>query len=65
MKILFLGYNNTQTSLINFLEDKNYNVEHYSDKIDLNYCQDFDFIISFGYQHIINKKSLTIGRIKL
>tara|TARA_B100001250_G_C19794302_1_gene788059 strand:- start:713 stop:1927 length:1215 start_codon:yes stop_codon:yes gene_type:complete len=65
MKILFLGYNNTQTSLINFLEDKNYNVEHYSDKIDLNYCQDFDFIISFGYQHIINKKIINHWKNKI
>jgi len=65
MKILFLGYNNTQTSLIDFLEDKNYNIEHYNDKIDLDYCRNYNFIISFGYQHIISKEIINYFKNKI
>jgi len=55
MKILFLGYNQEQTSLINFLKNKGYEVFHYQDKINLEFCLNFDYIISYGYRYIIKK----------
>lgn len=55
MKILFLGYNQERTSLIDFLKDKGYEVFHYQDKINLEFCLDFDYIISYGYRYIIKK----------
>jgi len=56
-KILFLGYNNNQTSLIDKVKfhNKKWIVEHTEKKIDLNTAKKFNSIISFGYRHIINK----------
>ena len=53
MKILFLGYNREQTSLIQFLIEKGHKVTHLEKKFTHNYAIKFDFIISFGYRHII------------
>lgn len=58
-KILFLGYNNKQTKIIDALIRENCVVTHSEDPIDLT---GYDFIICFGYRHIISKK--TIGTIK-
>ena len=55
MRILFLGYNNKQTSLIDFLSEKRHEVTHYSAAADLDYFKKFDFVISFGYRHIIKE----------
>ena len=53
--VLFLGYKNKQTSLISFLEKKNYKIvqlgQNTLSKKILN--KNFDLIISFGYRHII------------
>ena len=54
MKILFLGYNTENTSLIGFLINKGHDVVHQENKIDLNFSRNFDFIISFGYRHLIS-----------
>lgn len=58
-RIVFLGYNNKETSLINFLKKKNFRVVSYKQKkpskISLN---NDDIIISFGYRHIIKKNKL-------
>ena len=58
--ILFLGYNNQNTSLISFLKKKRFNVLVYGQKNltkkILN--KNFDVIISFGYRKIIKKNFL-------
>ena len=56
-KILFLGYNNEQTSLIGKVKfhKKKWSVKQTQKKIDLNTAKKFDSIISFGYRHIIDK----------
>ncbi len=61
-KALFLGYDKSETSLIDFLVSKKYDVFHSKKKtadffsphknFDFN---DFHLIISFGYRHIIPK----------
>ena len=52
MKILFLGYESCR--LYNFLLSK-YDVIQTGDKIELKDVENVDYIISFGYKHIINK----------
>ncbi len=56
-KILFLGYNSDETSLIDKikLHKKNWSVEQTQKKIDLNTAKKFNSIISFGYNHIIDQ----------
>ena len=52
-KILFLGYNEKQTKVINALIDKNCSVDHNYKKVSgLN---GYDFIICYGYRHILNQ----------
>mgnify|MGYP001273890979 CR=1 FL=1 len=58
MKILFLGYNKNQTSLINFLEQRGHKVKHTSYKV--NDFSMYDLVISFGYQHLIKNFSSLI-----
>ena len=56
MKILFLGYDENDTDLINFLKKRNHDVRWSNSKeIPLN---GYDLIISFGYTHIIKKDLL-------
>ena len=50
-KILFLGYNEKETVLINFLKNNGCKVTHSSD-IEFDF-HDFDLIISFGFRYII------------
>lgn len=58
-KILFLGYNEESTSLINELKRHGCHVEQRSDKLKWdNDFNEFDLIISFGYRHIIPGKFL-------
>ena len=54
--ILFLGYDKKQCSIISFLERKGYLVEN--KKTKLSQITNHDFIISFGYKHIIEKEIL-------
>ena len=56
-KILFLGYNNDQTSLIDKIKfhKKNWSVKQTQKKIDINTAKKFNSIISFGYRHIIDQ----------
>jgi folate-dependent phosphoribosylglycinamide formyltransferase PurN len=56
MKILFLGYDSTKTSLIEFLKSKGHQVKQRSDKISTDSVVGFDWVISFGYRHIISKE---------
>lgn len=58
MKILFLGYDSTKTSLIEFLRSKGHEVIQTSDKVSSNSVIGFDWVISFGYRHIISKDAI-------
>ena len=57
-KFLFLGYNNSKTTLINFLKKKKILVKHLSRQITLQDLKDIDLVISFGYRKILNKSLL-------
>ena len=51
MRILFLGYQENETTLIDFLKKRNHEV---SWSISKKFTpENFDLIISFGYRHII------------
>ena len=56
MNILFLGYDSTKTPLIEFLKSKGHKVKQTSDKISTDSVVGFDWVISFGYRHIISKE---------
>ncbi|HEY0901924.1 MAG TPA: formyltransferase family protein, partial [Micavibrio sp.] len=56
MKILFLGYDRDQTSLISFLEEEGCVVHHVFDKIESG--AEYDLVISFGYRHILRRSFL-------
>jgi folate-dependent phosphoribosylglycinamide formyltransferase PurN len=60
-KILFLGYDSSQTVLIKFLRSKGYNVNLNRQKqlyINSTLNKNYYLIISFGYKKIIKKKFL-------
>jgi methionyl-tRNA formyltransferase len=60
-KILFLGYDSSQTVLIKFLRSKGYNVKlNHQKKLFINSIIDknYHIIISFGYKRIIKKNFL-------
>ena len=54
--ILFLGYDNSQTILINELLKKDCNVSLSSSMIKT--VENYDLVISFGYRHIIKEEIL-------
>ena len=58
-KILFLGYNHTQSALIDVLKNIGCDVEHSSDFV--NY-EGKDLIISFGYKKLIKKDIINSTR---
>jgi len=57
-KILFLGYNSHQTSLISLLKKKYFVKELGQRQINIFDVKNYDLIISFGYKKILNKKIL-------
>tara|TARA_R110000787_G_scaffold71764_2_gene159740 strand:- start:2244 stop:2792 length:549 start_codon:yes stop_codon:yes gene_type:complete len=57
MKILFLGYKNCK--VLNFLSSK-YTVVQTEDKMTFDDYRGVDYIISFGYKHIINKQIIDL-----
>lgn len=52
-RILFLGYNESQTRIIETLVSNKCYVDHTEDPIDGS--GDYDLVISFGYRHILRK----------
>ena len=55
-KILFLGYSQRETKIIEKLkENKNYKIFNTKNKIELKNLDEIDFVIIFGYRHIINQ----------
>ncbi len=53
-KILFLGYDTTETKLINFIKNYNIKVTQTNQKLNKS-VKSYDIIICFGYRHIIKK----------
>ena len=53
-KILFLGYDETETKLIHALIHKKCLVDHTSQKVEN--ISKYDFVVSFGYRHILKQK---------
>ena len=62
-KILFLGYDRTETSLIDFLEDRNFNITVQKEKVDD--FEGYDSVISFGYRFIISKEQINSSKYPL
>ena len=56
-KLLFLGYSNKQTSLVDKvkLHEKKWDLTQTQEKINLETAKKFHAIIAFGYQHLIDK----------
>jgi methionyl-tRNA formyltransferase len=52
MNILFIGYKENQ--LIDFLKKENFVVVT-ADKVNVDFVKQFDYVISYGYLHIIKK----------
>ncbi len=57
-KILFLGYNKKETSLIDFIKKfkKNIYIKHKKSKINFKEIKNYDLIICYGYRHIIENE---------
>lgn len=53
-KILFLGYDRSETNIIDSLIKENCNVDH-TDK-EITAINGYDFAISYGYRHILKKE---------
>ena len=56
-KILFLGYNNQETSLVNEIEGRGFNVVQTNEHIE--WSDEYRLAISYGYRHIISKKQIS------
>ena len=59
-KLLFLGYLKKETTIINFLEERGYDVKQLGQKKITKKLlkENFEYIISFGYKKIIKKDLL-------
>jgi len=56
MKILFLGYKDHETQLIDFLKQRGHEVT-WSDSKEIS-LTNYDLVISFGYRYIINSQKI-------
>ena len=54
--ILFLGYDDSQTSLLNEIKLRGYSVCHTSEKT--TWSDEYEMVVSFGYRHIISKEQI-------
>lgn len=55
-RVLFLGYDQTQTTLIDALINNKCAVDHMADKIDA--IKGYDCVISYGYRHILKQSTI-------
>ena len=60
MKVLFLGYDESETSLIHFIRTKGHDV--CSQKSRCKSFNNYDLIISFGYRYIITDNELATSK---
>ena len=56
-KILFLGYINQETFLVNEIEGRGFNVVQTNEHIE--WSDEYRLAISYGYRHIISKKQIS------
>lgn len=59
-KLLFLGFDKTQTRLIELIEAQGWQVDHTQDPI--TDFSDYDLVVSFGYRHILKAETLATAR---
>jgi len=59
-KLLFLGYDRSQTRIIQTIEDRKWRVEQTSESVDS--FEPYDLIVSFGYRHIMRWELLNTSR---
>lgn len=57
-KVLFLGYDERQTAIVNALIEKGCTVDHTAEKIDGS--GKYDLVISYGYRHILKKEIIDV-----
>ena len=57
-KILFLGYSEEESNLIDHLKDLNFEVDNLSNKIKPDLFENYDLVISYGYRYILSKQQL-------
>jgi len=60
--VLFLGYGEDETSLIEFLRGEGCTVTHRADPITPDEASGPDLIVSFGYRHILRPAVLAAAR---
>ncbi len=65
MNVLFLG--SPKSSIVSFLRDQGESVVVYEEKIDADFVASgsFEFIVSFGYRHIIKKDIIDLFSLKI
>ena len=56
--ILFLGY--SENKIIDFLNKENRVVVH-TEKVDEQFIKGFDYIVSYGYNHLFKKHIIDLG----
>jgi hypothetical protein len=61
-KILFLGYSSDETELVLFLKDCGFEVVCKNSKLENDGLVGFDYIISYGYRHIITESQLLAAK---
>tara|TARA_Y100001963_G_scaffold9243_1_gene11890 strand:- start:3034 stop:3585 length:552 start_codon:yes stop_codon:yes gene_type:complete len=59
MNILFLGYEENQ--IVDFLKEKN-DVVVWDAKVNPEFVSQFDYVISYGYTHIIKKDVIDVSK---
>ncbi len=65
-KILFLGYSKKETRLIQFLKSKkNVKLTNTKKKLNRKLIQNFNFVICFGYRHIIEQSIIKNKKIPI
>lgn len=55
-RVCVLGYNRKQTTIIQAIEDRGFDADEISEKVEN--LADYDLVVSFGYRHIIGRELL-------
>jgi methionyl-tRNA formyltransferase len=59
-RLLFLGYDRSQTRIIQSIEDRGWIVDQTSDIVDS--FDNYEIVVSFGYRHIMSGRLLNTSR---